>query len=172
MRVHCDWGDSRGHRQIGVLLGNVFVQIPFPKHHFTRRTWTPHGHIRTGFWRSWLFPPSWLPSKFVRWCQGPVGFHLLDQLTIVCWLRRFVQDWVFAGNFLVFGAKMFFFQKIPYVVIFYCLGWLVGCLWFGATFRDVCKWHFFNSTSWFLIIVPLGNNTPWFSMLWYKIFKS
>jgi len=27
--AHCDtWDDSRGHRQIGVLLGNVFIQIP------------------------------------------------------------------------------------------------------------------------------------------------
>jgi len=34
--------------------------------------------------------------------------------------------------------------KIPYVAIFYCLGWLISWLWFGTTFRHVChpkkKW--------------------------------
>jgi len=91
MWVHCDtWDKSRGHRQIGVLLGNVFVQIPFPKYLFTPRTWTPYRHIRSGFWRSWPFPPSWLSFAFVRSCQGPVAFRLLDQLTRVCRLRGFV----------------------------------------------------------------------------------
>ena len=90
MRVHCDtWHNSRGHHQIGVLLGNVIVQILFPKHLFTPRTQTPYGHIRTRFWKLWLFLPSWLPSAFVRQCQGPIGFCILDQLTIVCTLRGF-----------------------------------------------------------------------------------
>jgi len=42
-----------------------------------------------------------------------------------------------------FRAKTdFFSQKIPYVAIFCSSGWLVGCLWFGNTFRDAChpKW--------------------------------
>jgi len=37
-------------------------------------------------------------------------------------------------EFFGFGAK----KKIPYVAIFYCLGWLVGWLRFGTTFSDVC----------------------------------
>ena len=85
MQVHCE--DSRGHRQIGVVLRYVFVQIPFPKHLFTPRT--PYGHVRTGFWKFWLFPHCRLPSIFVRWCHRPVGLCLLDQLTVVCRSRGF-----------------------------------------------------------------------------------
>ena len=115
MRVHCDWDDGRGHRQICVLLGNVFVQIPFPKHLITPtcRTWTPYEHIRIGFWRSCLFPPSCLPSTFIRWCQGPVWFRLLGQVTLVCKLRGFVHDWIFCWDFFGFGSKIvcFFWKK-------------------------------------------------------------
>ena len=56
MWVHWDtWDNSRGHHAIGVVLGNVFVQILFPKHCdlFTPRK--PYSHIRTGFWRFWIF---------------------------------------------------------------------------------------------------------------------
>ena len=82
MRVHCDtWDNGRGHYHIGVVLGNVFVQIPFPKHLLTPRT--PYGQIWTGYRRFWIFPVCRLPSTFVRGCQGPVGFRLVDQLTIV-----------------------------------------------------------------------------------------
>jgi len=41
------WENSRGHHEMGVVLGNVLIQIPFPKHLFTPRT--PYVHIRTGF---------------------------------------------------------------------------------------------------------------------------
>ena len=78
--------NGRGHHQIGMVLGIFFVQIPFPKHFFTPRT--PYGHIRTGFWRFWIFPVCRLPSTFVRGYQGPVGFHLLDQLTTVWTVAR------------------------------------------------------------------------------------
>jgi len=45
----------------------------------------------------------------------------------------------FATIFFGFGPESFFFwTKIPCVAIFYCLGWLVGWLRFGTTFRDVC----------------------------------
>jgi len=38
-----------------------------------------------------------------------------------------------------FGAKTrFCWKKIPYLAIFYCLGWLVGWLNFGISFSDVC----------------------------------
>jgi len=80
MRVHCDnWDNSKGHHQIGVVLGNVFVQIPFPKHLFAPRT--PYGHIQTEFWRFGFFPVSRLTFTFVHGCQGPVGFCLLDPVS-------------------------------------------------------------------------------------------
>ena len=86
MWVHWDtWDNSRSHHEIGVVLGNVFVQILFPKHLFTPRTL--YWHIRTGFCRFWIFPPYRLQSTFVRWCQEPVWFHLLEQYTIECRLR-------------------------------------------------------------------------------------
>jgi len=86
VRLHCDtWDLRKAYRQIGVVLGKVFVQIPFPKHHFTFKTL--HKYIRTGFLRIWLFPPCRLTSIFVR--QGLVRFHLLDQFTIVLsWVAR------------------------------------------------------------------------------------
>ena len=88
MWVHWDTRENiRGHHEMGVVLEDVLVQIPFPKHLFTPRT--PYGHIRTGFWRFRIFPVYRLPSTFVRWYPGPVGFCLLDQLTIVRWLRIF-----------------------------------------------------------------------------------
>ena len=66
MWVHWNtWQNSRGHHEIGVVLGNLFVQIPFPKYLFTPRT--PHGHMRIRFWRFQIFPVSRLPSTFVRW---------------------------------------------------------------------------------------------------------
>ena len=44
---------------------------------------------------------------------------------------------IICSGFFSFGAiNRFFWKKIPYVAIFYCLGWLVGWLLFG-TFRDV-----------------------------------
>ena len=93
----------------GVVLRNMFVQIPFPKQLFTPRTL--YGHIRTGFWRFWLFPVCRHPSTFVYGCQGSIGFRLLDQLTIVRRLRSFglkphitpihgvwVLSWIEHGN--------------------------------------------------------------------------
>ena len=114
MRVHCDtWESSRGHRQIGVLLGNVFVQILFPKHLFIPRTRTPYSHIRSGFWKLWLFPPSWLPSTFVRRCQVPVGFSLFSPVcsSLVSWIDnpRAVQLERFGIPQLVFLAVFFWF---------------------------------------------------------------
>jgi len=53
MRIHCDtWDDSRSDRQIGVVLGNVFVQIPFPKHRFTPGTLYRKNSREK--WRKWI----------------------------------------------------------------------------------------------------------------------
>ena len=61
MWVHWDtWENSRGHHKMDVVLEDVLVQIPFPKHLFTPRT--QYGHIRTGFWRFRIFPVCRLPS--------------------------------------------------------------------------------------------------------------
>ena len=46
MRVYCDTSDdSRGHRQIDMVLGNVFVQIPCPKNHHQQHIDSNH-HIQ------------------------------------------------------------------------------------------------------------------------------
>jgi len=44
----------------------------------------------------------------------------------------------FCRDFFGFGAKNhFFWTKIPYVAILYCLGWLVGWLWLVTTLKPV-----------------------------------
>jgi len=56
---------------------------------------------------------------------------------------------IICSGFFSFGAiNRFFWKKIPYVAIFYCLGWLVGWLWFGTTFSDVCHAKKNKSTPW------------------------
>jgi len=60
-------------------------------------------------------------------------------------LERFgiAQLIFFPREFFWFWAKNCFSpQKIPYVAILYCLGWLVVWLWFRTTFRDVCQYDF------------------------------
>ena len=60
--------------------------------------------------------------------------------------------------FWFWTQKSFFLQKIQYVAIFYCSGWLVGWLWFGTTLRDVChhKETTTTTTTPKKITVPLG----------------
>ena len=101
MWVHWDTlENSRGHQEMGVVLGNVLVQITFPKYLFTQRT--PYGHIQTGSWRFRIFPVCRLPSTFVCWYPGLLGFvfwtnlqlcvRLLDQLKILCQNMLQVQE--------------------------------------------------------------------------------
>jgi len=147
MWVHWDtWeNNSMGHDAIGVVLRNVFVQIPFPKHLFTPRT--PYGHIRTGFWRFRIFPVCRLSSTFVRW-YADSSAPFLPPCVLVSLdsrLELFVDDGLnstvakFCRVFFWFWTKIvFLWTKNPIRCDFLRLSWLVGQLWFDTTFKDVC----------------------------------
>jgi len=113
MRVHCricdTWGHSGGHCQIGVVLGNVFVQIQFPKHLFTPRTL--YGHIWNGFWRFDSF--QFADSGFIYFCsqmclRRSLWKHLPWEIhSIVCLTCPGLCPWSFSKTLpLIFSNLM------------------------------------------------------------------
>jgi len=222
MRVHCDTRDNnRGHHQIGVVLGNVFVQILFPKHLLVSVSRVHNSalcpfrrYCASDMWKHYIKPTWLLRVGTLMWlrvnastqvaagtyihlasCSVPVQISAQTQecpwatmqnvpheqlactrvskdtsdpspqsykkplrsdssalflsLCVLCIWEQFSWNglefhcWKFLpGNFWFWSQKLFFFpQKIPYVAIFYWLGWLVGCdlvrllgMYFGTAF--------------------------------------
>jgi len=96
--------------------------------------------IHMCFQRCFEFQPSIIAADssapfLLRLCFCPLIRGEVENIRgRTVWIPRLQK---FAANFLVLEPKIvFFWKKIPYVAIFYRLGWLVGWLWIGTTFRE------------------------------------
>jgi len=103
--------------------------------------------MHTRFQRCFGSQPSIIQQAsalgFIRSVAPSVCAVSLGSRTVQLEPLGIAQFIFFSGNFFLFWAKKCFFpQKIPYVAIFYSLGWLVVWLWFGTTFRDACQYDF------------------------------